>query len=227
MSCINKPIISLGNRLSSNFLFHFLRSLLHSWVTFLPPTLQHKPTQKSLPQHVFFFQSQYNTCAVGTVSLPGVFYMFSLSHLPGSRREEDKGGPVALDSVTRELPVLEACKPGDTWDPAACRVSLATSLLSRDGADFLLAGCKSRHCSREMAFTDLRPSSKRTYHHGFSCWCVPQERVRDGTVSSRQMLFFNSSLQKMKFGLLFWIQACFLLVLFSLINLNYCRSWWF
>lgn len=41
------------------------------------------------------------------------FYMFSVSHLPGSSREEGKGGPVALDNATRELPVPEEYKPGD------------------------------------------------------------------------------------------------------------------
>lgn len=113
MNGINKPIIFLGNRVSSNFLFHFLRSLLHLRVTFLPPTLQLETHSKATPTACIGFQSQCNTCAVGTGSLLGVFYVFSVSHLPGSRREEDKGGPVALDSVTRELPMLEARKPGD------------------------------------------------------------------------------------------------------------------
>lgn len=103
MNCINKPIIFLGNRLSSNFSFRFLRSFLHSWVTFLPPTLQYETHSKATPTCIAF-ESRCNTCAVGTVSL-GVFYMFTVFHLPRSSREEDQG---------------RTCGPGQCHQRSAC-----------------------------------------------------------------------------------------------------------
>lgn len=104
MNCINKPMIFLGNRLSSNFSFNFLRSFLHSWVTFFPPTLQYKAHSKATPTECIGFESRCNPCAAGTVSL-GVFYMFSISHLPGSSREEDQ---------------RRTCGPGQCHQRAAC-----------------------------------------------------------------------------------------------------------
>lgn len=75
--------------------------------------LQHEAHSKATPTACIVFHSLCNPCAVGTVSL-GNFTCSVSPIYQGVAREEDQGeGPVAFNHSTRELPVLEACKPGD------------------------------------------------------------------------------------------------------------------
>lgn len=163
------------------------------------------------------------------------FYMFSVSHLPENSREEDKGGPVALDNVSRELPMLEARKPRDTLKHKAylgpwchSRVNLATSLLSRDCADCWQVAKVGTAAEKWHLQTWGQVQRELKYHHEFSCLCVPQERAREGTVSQAGK-YFSLTLHfwKWNLGRCFESKPAFCLCFLSPINLNYWMAWWF
>lgn len=183
--------------------------MLHSWVTFVPPTLQHETHSKATPAACIAFQSRCNPRAVGTVSqkLLGVFYVFSVSHLPGiaGRKIREDLWPWAMppESCLRDASPGMFSNIQHAWDLGACTVNLATSLLSRDGADcwqLAKVGTAAKKCHLQ---TWGRVQRELKYHYGFSCLCASGKIQKGNCITSRQMFFFNYSLQKMKPILLF------------------------
>lgn len=126
-----------------------LRSSLYSWLTLPPPTLQLETHSKATPEAHTIFQSQFYVIvmfprAVGTRALLGV--LLHVHCLPGCLNVEGGGRKAKEDLWPWEVPPgsclrLRHASPGifsniqHTWEVVACRVSLAASVLPRDGAD--------------------------------------------------------------------------------------------